>query len=98
VIVGNKLLLNFAGAGTQQLAGPNSRRVGLIVSTPSASVIFINIGDAVDPTTGLRMNSGAYPPFQLVFDAPNDWITQAITINSQGACLVFAVELVDRQP
>jgi hypothetical protein len=60
MIVGNKLNLNFTGAGTQTACGtePQSRRVDRL--NPSASVVFINFGDAADPTTGLRMNSGVY--------------------------------------
>lgn len=98
MIVGNKLTLNFPGSATQQLVGPNPRRVGLLIGPPSASTFFLTFGEGGSPLEGIRFNAGAYGPFLLQFDSPNDFITQAIWINSQGAALVFAYELVDRVP
>lgn len=98
MITGNKLTLNFTAAGSQQLAGPNPNRVGLILSAPGSSTIFLNFGDQSLLSDGLRFNSGAVAPWILQFDRPNDLITQAIWINSQAATLVFGLELVDRAP
>lgn len=95
MIRGNKLLLNFPAGGTQQLVGPNSRRVGLIVSTPSIAAVLMSFGDSPDPVNGIRMNSGSYAPWNLIFDEPNDFITQPIWVSAQGATLYFAVELLD---
>jgi hypothetical protein len=98
VIVGNKLTAVFTGAATQQLAGPNPRRVGLIACPPSSSTFFLAIGDISAANDGIRFNSGNYSPLVLLFDAPNDWITSPINVTALAACTCNFVELVDRQP
>jgi hypothetical protein len=98
VIVGNRADLTFAAQGLQQAFGPNPRRVGLIVGAPTASSAYLSIGQDASNLGGLRLNSGVLPPWQILFPAPNDWITQPVTVFAQAALTINLYELVDRAP
>lgn len=95
MIVGNKVDLNFPGAGTQLLGGPNPNRVGIIAGSASASVYFLTFGDPQSNNTGIRFAAGSVPPWTLLFDKPNPFITGPIWVQSQGAALVSFYELID---
>lgn len=98
MIVGNKLNAVRAANGTFQLTGPNPRRVGVILASPSAAVMFVSFGTDAADNDGIRLNSGAYAPVVILFDSPNDWITQPISVYASGALSLSIVELVDRTP
>lgn len=98
MIVGNKITKPLASGGVTQVAGPNPQRRGLILNAVDSGNCWIALGDTPADKDGIRLSGGTYTPFLLLFDSPNDYITQPILAFAAVAMTISIVELVDRQP
>lgn len=97
MIVGNKIRLIVGAIGVNAIAGPNPRRVGLLISAPNTGFMDIALGGDAGNTDGIRLVS-PMSPLLIMFSEPNDWITQPISIWSSVGQTINLVEFVDRSP
>jgi hypothetical protein len=80
MIRGNKVKVTTTGAVSVQILGPNPHRVGLLVSMPDTNGFFIAFGEPAANNDGLRFQGSTSFPWILLFDKPNDFITQSISV------------------